>query len=110
MEARLKTAIWVTGTLRRAQSAGCFGAVVRRGDEDAGGVILVMRGRAGLVVLSQTRDQQGGMAWLKATGPDPVDEEKSDAYITRATGRDPDLWVVEIETPDFTACFEGKIL
>ena len=110
MEARVKAGIWVSMALRLADLAGRSGAVLRRGDADSGGILCVLRGRGGLVVLSQVRDAEGRPAWLKGSGASPVDQETADAYVERQVGRDPDLWVVEFETPDFSPPFECRIL
>jgi hypothetical protein len=37
---RLKSSIWVAAYLRRCQTAGVFGAVRRRGAEEAGAVFV----------------------------------------------------------------------
>ncbi len=110
MEARVKTGIWVSAALRLSGATGNPGAVLRRGDPDSGGIIVVLRGRAGLTALSQTRTQDGEPAWLRGTGKDPVDDATIDAYIARATARDPDVWVVEFESPNMLPPFEGTIL
>lgn len=96
--------------LRLADLAGRSGVVLRRGDADSGGILCVLRGRGGLVALSQVRDAEGRPAWLKGSGASPVDQETVDAYVERQVGRDPDLWVVEFETPDFVPPFECRIL
>ena len=44
-EPRLKAGIWVSMALRMGNAGGRYGAVLRRGDPDAGGVIVVLRGR-----------------------------------------------------------------
>lgn len=110
MEARVKAGVWVSMALRLADLAGRSGAVLRRGDADSGGILCVLRGRGGLVVLSQVRDAEGRPAWLKGSGGSPVDQETADAYVERQVRRDPDLWVVEFETPDFIPPFECRIL
>lgn len=110
MEPRVKAGIWVSMALRLADAAGRPGAVLRRGDADAGGVLCVLRGRTGLSVLSQVRDAEGRAAWLRATGEAPVAQEAADAYVERQVARDPDLWVVEFEAPDLAPPFEGRIL
>ena len=110
-EPRLKTAIWASMAVRRADQLGRSGMVLRRGDADAGGVLTVLRNRAGaIVVLSQVRGMEGAAAWMRATGPDPVDQETADAYVARQVGRDPDLWVLEFDAPDLTPPFEATIL
>jgi hypothetical protein len=110
VEPRLKTELWVRMALRRADAAGRFGAVLRRGDADSGGVLLVLRGREGLVVLSQVRAGEGDVAWMRATGPEPVAQEAADAYVSRQTGRDPDLWVVEFDAPALDLPFEARVI
>ena len=92
------------------EPAGRPGAVLRRGDADAGGVLVVLRGREGVSVLSQVRAGGGEMSWLRATGPGPVDQAIADAYVARQVGRDPDLWVLELEAPDLLPPFEGRII
>ena len=86
------------------------GAVLRRGDPDAGGILVVLRGREGLCVLSQTRTSDGALAWTRATGAAPVDQASADAYVMRQAGYDPDLWVLEFEAPDLRPPFEAKIV
>ena len=108
-EPRIKAGLWVRAALRLADAGGRPGAVLRRGDADAGGVLVVLRGREGLSVLSQVR-AGAEMSWLRATGPDPVDQATADAYVARQVGRDPDLWVVELEAPDLLPLFEGRVI
>jgi len=109
-EARVKAGIWVKAALRMADIAGNPGVVERRGDADAGGVLVKLRGRTGICVLSQVRTGDGQAAWMRATGAEPVEESVADAYIARQVGRDPDLWVLEFESRDFVPPFEAKIV
>jgi len=109
-EPRLKTEIWVRATLRLADVTGRPGAMLHRGDQDAGGVLVVLRGEAGLCVLSQVRTAEGRLAWLRATGAEPVDQASVDAYLNRQMRLDPDLWVIEFPAPDFRPPFAAEIL
>jgi hypothetical protein len=110
MEPRVKTGIWVSMALRMADIAGRSGAVLRKGDPDSGGILCVLRGREGLLVLSQVRDAEGRAAWLRSSGATPIDDTTADEYIARQVKRDPDLWVVEFEAPDLQPPFEGRLL
>jgi hypothetical protein len=111
MEARLKSGIWVKALIRRCDIAAMGVVVVARGDGDAGAILLKLNGRdAGCTVLAQTRQPDGALVWLRATGAVPVAEADADAYIARQRGRDPDLWVVEIESGSADAVLDLPVL
>ena len=50
------------------------------------------------------------LAWIAAMAGRLISEAEADAYIARAVTRDPDLWVVEIESRDGKHPFEGRML
>jgi hypothetical protein len=98
MEPRLKTWIWVAALIRRAELGGAAAYVARKGEPDAGAVLVkvsTLDGRAR--VWSSTYGGEGHRRWMKATGGEFIPEPDADAYIARARTRDSDLWVVEIE-------------
>ncbi len=109
-DARVKAGLWVSAALRLAFADGRGGAVLRRGDADAGGILVVLRARNGLIVLSQVSGPDGEHAWMRGTGAAPVSQDSADSYVERQVMRDPDLWVVEFEAPDHLPPFEGRIL
>ncbi len=109
-EPRVKAGLWVKMALRMADLAGRSGVVLRKGDPDSGGVLVVLRAQEGLVVLSQIRAADGSPAWLRATGPDPVGQETADAYVERQVRFDPDLWVLECDAPDLLPPFEARLV
>ena len=47
LEPRIKAGLWIKMALRMADLAGRSGAVLRKGDPDAGGILVVLRGREG---------------------------------------------------------------
>jgi len=111
MEARLKSGIWVRALIRRCDLAAIGVALVARGDADAGAILLKLNGRdTGCTVLAQARLPDGAPAWLRATGTAPVAEADADAYIARQRGRDPDLWVIEIDSASVEAVLDTPII
>lgn len=97
-EPKLKAKLFVHASLRRCSIEGIPAVVVRKGDEDAGTVVVKLnRGAEGCEVFTQVRDSQGRLAWLRATGPAPVPEDKADSFIARSRDIDWDLWVIEVE-------------
>jgi hypothetical protein len=109
-EPRIKAKLWVQMALRLGDVEGRPGAVLKKGDADAGGVLVVLRGREGLVVLSQVRAGEGDVSWMRGSGPAAVDQQAADAYVARQVARDPDLWVIEFDAPDLQPPFEAKLV
>jgi len=110
-EARLKTRLVVQAAVRLCGVRAIPVAVTRRGDEDAGTILVKLNQLdLGCTVLVEARAPDGSRAWLRATGETPVAEEAADAYIARQARRDPDLWVVEIEDRAGRMAFDGRIL
>ena len=108
---RLKAEFWIMAHVRRCNADGVPATVVRRGDSRGGTLVLkINQFERGCRVLSQALDMNGSLGWLAAFSGALVPETEADDYISRATGRDPDLWVVEIESPDGWHPFEGKEL
>ena len=100
VEPRLKSKLTIAAWLRIADAAGKPGMVLKRGDPDAGAILMVLRGRAGTLVLSQTRNAAGDEAWIRLSGTDPIDQAATDALIARQIRFDSDIWAVEFESPD----------
>jgi len=97
--ARLRARLWVEACLGACRAAGVFATVLARGDADAGSVLLKWRRPDGCGgVLAPHTGLEGERVWMLATGSEAVDEPAADAYWRRQRDRDPDLWVVEVES------------
>lgn len=108
---RLKTEIWFQAQLRVCDLRGISMMVLRRGDRDAGSVVLKRLGcEGGLALYAQTRRTDGERAWLKVRLPDPAGEAEAEAYLAREVKRDPDLWIIEIEDRDGTYEFDAPVV
>ena len=92
----LSTDIWVGALIRRAELAGAFAVVARKGDPRAGAVLVkVLDRRKGTIRLfSEAFRGDGERVWMQ---PVKGDEADLDAYIERSRRVDPDLWVIEID-------------
>lgn len=100
MSAVLKTDFWVSALIRRAEIAGCFAGIVRKGDPDAGAVLLkaaTLNGKARLYTPA-SRGEEGDRVWIDLSAGALGDTEADvDAYARKRAERDPDLWIVEVE-------------
>jgi hypothetical protein len=100
---RLKSAIWVAAYLRRCQVEGVFGAVRRRGAEEAGAVyvkLALLDGRAMLYAPAPQAsydDSHPTDRKFVAVSPAPEPEGDVEKRLMREIGFDPDVWIVEIE-------------
>src|SRR5438477_7037976 len=98
---RLKTNIWVAAYLRRCQGAGIFGAVRRRGAEEAGAVfvkVALMNGDAMLFAPAPQTvydDARPIDRLFVAISPQPVAEASVEDRLAREIRFDPDVWIVE---------------
>lgn len=99
-EPRLRTSFWVQTQLRVCDLAAIPFVVLKRGDADAGAVLLrIDKGMKGILVLAREYAADGKRQWRPALGDGPVQGEEADAYIARQTARDPDLWVIDVDDP-----------
>ena len=93
----IQTDIWVAALIRRANLEGAFAVVSRRGDARAGAVLVrVWDSQASaMTLLSEALDAKGQSVWIRPT-KSRVESDIA-AFVERAIGRDPDIWVVDIE-------------
>jgi hypothetical protein len=107
----LTTGLWVSAQVRICDRAFIPATVARRGDPDAGTVLLKLnRFEHGVTVFAQTNGSGDEPTWSRGTGPVPVSEAEADAYIERQVKYDPDVWVLEIEDRRGQYKMDGKIV
>ena len=100
---RLKSSIWVAAYLRRCQSAGVFGAVRRRGAEEAGAVfvkVATLDGRAMLYTPAPQTvydDSRPIERYFMPISPEALPEQSVEERIAKEIRFDPDAWIVETE-------------
>ena len=92
----LPTDLWVSALIRRAEQAGAFAYVLKKGDARAGAVILKithLRARETYILRQVTAGDE--VKWMKPIASH--DPDAIETYIERERRFDSDLWVVEIE-------------
>jgi hypothetical protein len=100
---RLKSSIWVAAYLRRCQTEGVFGAVRRRGAEEAGAVfvkIALLDGKAMLYVPAPQTvyDESRPIERIfMPTSTEPMPEASVEERLVKEIRFDPDAWIVETE-------------
>jgi hypothetical protein len=110
-EPRLKARLVVQAILRRYDQEAIPAYIRRKGDPDAGTVLLkIATGRDSAIILSQARDADGRAGWLRLGGETGLSEQDAEAAIEKAIRRDPDLYVIEIEDGRGRILVEGPLL
>lgn len=98
-DARLPAGLEVGSLLRRAELAGGFGTVLRKGDGERGSIVLVLLERGQYRALLERRLQPDwSYGWADA-GPPEGDSAALPQHLARAADRDPDCWILELDIP-----------
>jgi hypothetical protein len=100
MEARLTSAILVSALLRRAESEGGFGAVLAKGDETAGSIVVILLEKGGNPrIFERVLRGDGLYSWAESIRHGSTEAEEVPSFIARRRRFDPDLWVLELDIP-----------
>ncbi|MBN8846104.1 MAG: DUF1491 family protein [Sphingomonadales bacterium] len=98
---RLKSRFLVDLLVRRTEAAGGFAAIVAKGDETSGMILVQCADRGEPGPLLERRFAMNGNYIWEAVGPDdPKDGESRANYQQRRRSADPDLWIVELDIAD----------
>ncbi|WP_336946360.1 DUF1491 family protein [Asaia sp. BMEF1] len=103
-EARLKSGLWARGLMRLIETQGGSAMMLKRGDDDAGAVLIVLTDRTGACAV--LRDSALGSGWERIAMDTP---EALDTYLERQRRYDPDLWILEFTLEDVTAPIESVL-
>lgn len=82
--------------MRRTNNAGGFGAVLAKGDADAGGILVIIIESNGKERLLERGVGPDGNAMLIDSTP----AQDLVGYWQKRRSRDPDLWVIELNIPE----------
>jgi hypothetical protein len=101
IEPRLAAHMQVSTFVRRAHNEGDFAAVLRKGDPISGAILLirVIRGK-NPIIYERFPSLDGMYSWQNLPLKDSPTATEVDAYLEKRIQRDPDLWVIELDTAD----------
>jgi hypothetical protein len=96
--ARVTTSVLANAIVRHTNASGGNAAVLAKGDETAGSIIVVACEKGLLAGLfERILDHQGRYQWT-AVGPQDVEnDDESQQYLARRRKNDPDLWLIELD-------------
>ena len=105
---RLPTHIWIDAHLKRCSVEGIPAVIINSGERMGGTVLLkIYQAGVGCRLMSQMRDLDGNLSWYPAHKEQVINERDADEHIQKSISRDPDLWVIEIESRDGTVPIDG---
>ena len=95
---RLPAHVEVASILRRANAAGDFATVVRRGDPDRGSLLLLItsRGRH-FGCLERILKLDGSYRWEPVGPADSASSTEVAEFVARRARFDDDLWAIELD-------------
>ena len=103
----MPTHLWVEAKIRELSSQNIGVYVAHKGERNDGIVVLKLANLQGeCKLLTQQRNLDGVLEWINVFAEDIITEQKADEYIQRSVSRDPDQWVIEVETSEMINPFE----
>ena len=100
MSDRLPASVLASALIRRVHEAGGFATVRVRGDAGGGTFLLLATARGGAVRVLERGIGPSGTPQLIDSTPSDAADAAIEEYWRRRRARDPDLWVIELDSPD----------
>lgn len=98
MDARLPAHLEVGGLIRAVDAAGGFATVIKKGERDAGTLLIICcENGTNARAYERMPLADGTRGWVQSRKQDPENPQEFWEYCTRRQGQDDDLWVVELD-------------
>lgn len=95
---RLPTRLEATGIVRRAEAQGDFAAVLRKGDDERGALLLVISSRGKhFACLERILALDGTYAWRIAGPKESAGSAEVREFLAQRARFDEDLWEIELD-------------
>jgi hypothetical protein len=107
MEARVKTGLLVQAGIRYCQGKLLSAMLRRRGDADAGALLIkVSRLDGSAALFARVTSFSGGTEWQRSSGENWLPDAEIEQRLESEIRFDPDIWIVEVENPSGQNPFE----
>lgn len=98
MDVRLPAHLEVAGMLRAVQTAGGFAAVLKKGERDAGTILVVCAEHGQKRRLFERMPRaDGSREWIESRSEHAENKDNFDEYLSRRGAQDPELWIIELD-------------
>ena len=95
---RLPAHLEVSALVRAVNDAGGFATILRKGERDAGTILIATRHRGdSLCLYERMPDLDGTRRWTKTREQDPEKEREFSEYLERRRQQDSDCWIIDLE-------------
>jgi hypothetical protein len=101
MENRLPAHLEAAALIRKAESGGGFGTIVKRGDADRGALILLIAHKGEhRACLERTLGSDGIYGWQRSGPPSGADAKTLAEWSQKRLRFDEDSWLIELDIAD----------
>lgn len=98
MDDRLPAHIEVSALLRQTQAEGGFATVIRKGEREAGTILVILcNNGANARIYERMPQLDGTRKWHQTKTEDIENKQEFQEYLSRRGRQDDDLWVVELD-------------
>jgi hypothetical protein len=95
---RLPAHLEINALVRLAGAQGGFASVLKKGERDAGTILLVMTDRgANARVFERLPRPDGAREWVLSRTEDTENKREFEEWLARRGAQDDDLWIVELD-------------
>jgi hypothetical protein len=100
IEPRLAAHMLVSALRRQAEAHGGFAMVIRKGDPEAGSLMIIRREKGeNPTIFEPVPGSSATREWREVVHQDIDSDEYISKYCRRLASRDPDIWIIELDVP-----------
>jgi hypothetical protein len=101
VEPRLASHVQVSALVRQTNISGDFAVILHKGDMTSGAILVIglVRGSNPLI-FEKFPSINGGSDWCQSSQNKPLSPDDVRYIVEKRILRDPDLWVIELDTAD----------